>query len=243
VALTDIASLLGEAGWRTVVLADDNALMDREAAYRAGLGWYGKNANILLPGAGSWFVLGSVLTDAPPPYDDAPLDAGCGTCTRCMPACPTGAIVAPGVVAARRCLAWLLEAPGPFPLEYRTALGDRIYGCDDCQEACPPNRAAARHQTPPPPGREDQPWLSLLDLHDITDDELLAAVGRWYIPRRQPRYVRRNALVALGNTADPRHPRVAATLARFLSGPDELLREHAAWAADSLALKRCATSS
>src|SRR4051812_7002237 len=83
-ALADVAGLLDEAGWRTLVLTDDNALMDREAAYRAGLGWYGKNANILLPGAGSWFVLGSVLTDAPLPYSGAPLADGCGTCTRCL---------------------------------------------------------------------------------------------------------------------------------------------------------------
>src|SRR5436190_11691972 len=185
-ALSDVASVLDDAGWRTLVLADDNALVDRAAASRAGLGWYGKNANLLLPGAGSWFVLGSVLTDAPLPYDDAPLADGCGTCTRCLPACPTGAIVAPGVVDARRCLAWLLEAPGPFPVEYRAALGDRIYGCDDCQEVCPPNRVAARHRPPPPAGPGDQPWLDLLDLLAMSDDDLLGAVGRWYIPKRQP---------------------------------------------------------
>ena len=124
------------------MVADDNALVDREAAYRAGLGWYGKNANLLLPGEGSWFVLGSVVTDAPaaPPSRPRRCADGCGTCTRCLDGCPTGAIVAPGVVDARRCLAWLLQVEGAFPREHRVALGDRLYGCDDCQEVCPPNR-------------------------------------------------------------------------------------------------------
>src|SRR5262249_9416476 len=131
-------------GWKARVFADDNALVDREAAYRAGLGWYGKNANVLLPGAGSWFVLGSVVTDAPLLPDAAPQPDGCGACRRCIDGCPTGAIVAPGVVDARRCLAWLVQAPGDFPREFRVALGNRLYGCDDCQEVCPPNRRHAR---------------------------------------------------------------------------------------------------
>src|SRR5205085_4326756 len=116
-ALGIVAERLQADGWRTRVLVDDNSLVDREAAYRAGLGWYGKNANVLLPGLGSWFVLGSVLTDAPLPAAEAPVDDGCGTCARCLPACPTGAIIAPGIVDGRRCLAWLLEAPGTFPIE------------------------------------------------------------------------------------------------------------------------------
>jgi epoxyqueuosine reductase len=223
-------------------LADDNALVDREAAYRAGLGWYGKNANLLLPGSGSWFVLGAVVTDAPLPYADRPEPDGCGTCTRCLPACPTSAIVAPGVIDARRCLAWLLEAPGPFPIEHRRALGDRIYGCDECQEVCPPNRTAARRHAPPPAAADDEPWIDLVELLGMEDEALLARVGRWYIAKRQPRYVRRNALVALGNTGPAGDERVVATLERFATGPDPLLREHAEWALDSLKLKRCATS-
>src|SRR5204862_611113 len=103
-ALAAIAGALDSAGWRAKVLVDDNALVDREAAYRAGLGWYGKNANILLPGRGSWFVLGSVVTDAALPTA-IPVEDGCGSCARCIPACPTGALVAPGVLDARRCLA------------------------------------------------------------------------------------------------------------------------------------------
>jgi epoxyqueuosine reductase len=150
-ALQIVADRLADDGWSARVVADSNALVDREAAYRAGLGWYGKNANLLIPGEGSWFVLGSVVTDAPlePTGGDAPVADGCGACTRCIDACPPSAIVAPGVVDARRCLAWLVEAPGSFPVEFREALGDRIYGCDDCQEVCPPNRVVDRRADAP----------------------------------------------------------------------------------------------
>ena len=213
-ALTAIADALRADGWRARVVADDNALVDREAAYRAGLGWYGKNANLLLPGQGSWFVLGSVITDAPVPPTGGPVDDGCGACTRCLDGCPTGAIVAPGVVDARRCLAWLVQAEGTFPREHRVALGDRIYGCDDCQEVCPPNRRLDRHGPAPAAGGSAQVVVDLVDLLAASDDELLARHGRWYIPRRQPRYLRRNALVALGNVADGDDLRVAGALAR-----------------------------
>ncbi|HEY2332429.1 MAG TPA: tRNA epoxyqueuosine(34) reductase QueG, partial [Acidimicrobiales bacterium] len=151
--LEAVADELRGHGWVARVVCDDNALVDRAAAWRAGLGWYGKNANLLLPGLGSWFVLGSVVTDAPLPAAPEPVPDACGGCTRCLDACPTGAIVAPGVVDARRCLAWLVQAAGPFPVEHRAALGDRIYGCDDCQEVCPPNRAADRHRPVPPDGQ------------------------------------------------------------------------------------------
>ena len=231
-ALRAVADRLRGDGWRAVVLADDNGLVDREAAYRAGLGWYGKNANLLLPGRGSWFVLGSVVTDASLEPAAAPVPDGCGACRRCLDGCPTGAIVAPGVVDARRCLAWLVQQPGPFPLEYRAALGDRIYGCDDCQEVCPPNRMASRMAAP-----RDSPvqaWVLLLELLSATDDELLARHGRWYIAGRDPRWLRRNALVALGNVGDRSDPRVTDALATFIAGPDPVLREHAIWAAQRL---------
>jgi len=226
-ALRAIADRLKGDGWRAVVLADDNGLVDREAAYRAGLGWYGKNANVLLPGRGSWFVLGSVITDA------APVADGCGACRRCLAACPTGAIVAPGVVDARRCLAWLVQQPGPFPLEYRAALGDRIYGCDDCQEVCPPNRAVTRNA--PQADASVEAWVPLVELLAATDEELLARHGRWYIAGRDPRWLRRNALVALGNVGDGSDPRVADALATYIAGPDRVLREHARWAQGRLA--------
>ena len=136
--LREIALRLRRCGHRAVAFADDNSIVDREVAYLGGLGWFGKNANILIPGAGSYFVLGSIITTADYPVSK-PVADGCGTCRRCIDVCPTGAIVAPGVVDANRCLAWLVQQPGTFPVEYREALGDRIYGCDDCQEVCPPS--------------------------------------------------------------------------------------------------------
>jgi epoxyqueuosine reductase len=210
-------------------VVDDNALVDREAAVQAGLGWYGKNANVLLPGRGSWFVLGSVVTDAQLP-PSRPLADGCGPCVRCLHSCPTGAIVAPGVIDARRCLAWLLEAPGPFPRAYRELLGDRIYGCDDCQDSCPHNiRAPATDTTDRPPGA--RPWVDAVRLLSLDDAELMAAAGSWYVAERNPRYLRRNALVVLGNVGDGRSAEVVEALAAALHHDDPLVRGHAVWAA------------
>jgi len=233
-ALAVMRDRLMALGWSARVLVDDNGLVDREAAYRAGLGWYGKNTMLLLPGRGSWFVLGSVVTDAPLPASATMVPDGCGSCARCLPACPTGALVAPGVLDARRCLAWLLEAPGAFPKEHRRALGDRLYGCDDCQEACPPNRAAERHRPPPAPDAGDEPWMDVVGLLALDDHALLTRVGRWYVPRRQARYVRRNALVVLGNVGDGGDRRVEACLRDALHDRDPLLRAHAVWAAGRL---------
>lgn len=229
-ALLAIAERLRARGWSARVLVDDNALVDREAAYRAGIGWYGKNANVLLPGEGSWFVLGSVVTTAPLDVDDGPVADGCGACRRCIDGCPTNAIVAPGVVDARRCLAWLLQAKGDFPLEYRAALGDRLYGCDECQEVCPPNRRAAE----PSPSSDG---VDVVELLAGDDETLLERFGRWYIPGREPRYLRRNALVVLGNTAAPDDPSARATIDRYLDDPDPMLRSHARWAAATVAAR------
>jgi epoxyqueuosine reductase len=229
-SLAAVADHLEACGWRSRVLVDDNALVDREAAYRAGLGWYGKNTNLLLPGRGSWFVLGSVVTTAPLASARAPMADGCGACRRCISGCPTGAIVAPGMVDARRCLAWLLQATGDFPRELRVALGDRIYGCDDCQEVCP--------QNPGPPERDDGDtdgtWVSIVELLTAGDADLLARYGRWYIAARDPRYLRRNALVVLGNIGRPDDPVVEQLLSRYLDHDDGMLRSHAAWAARRL---------
>jgi len=233
--LDAMAGHLVERGWTARVVLDDNALVDRAAAHRAGLGWWGKNANVLVPGLGSWVVLGSVLTDAPLPSDPAPVADGCGSCRRCLDGCPTGAIVAPGVVDARRCLAWLVQAEGVFPVEHRAALGDRLYGCDECQEVCPPStRASADGAVDGRPDGGD--WVDLVALLGATDDELLARFGRWYIPRREPRYLRRNALVVLANTADARDPDVVAVVRAALVDDDPLVRGHAVWAARRLGL-------
>jgi epoxyqueuosine reductase len=234
--LEAMADLLRHHGWRAEVVADDNALVDRAAAWRAGLGWYGKNANLLLPGAGSWFVLGAVITDAPLPASDAPVPDGCGPCTRCMEACPTEAIVAPGVVDARRCLAWLVQAPGDIPLQYREAVGDRLYGCDDCQEVCPPNRLGERRHPAPPAEGDSQAVVDLAWLLDADDDELLDRLGRWYIPRRDPAHLRRNALVVLGNCGDAADGWVVAAVERYRRHADPMLRAHATWAGRRLGL-------
>jgi epoxyqueuosine reductase len=237
VALGAVAGHLAGCGWQARVVADENALVDRAAAVRAGLGWYGKNTNVLLPDAGSWFVLGSVITDAPladPAAAPVPAADGCGSCQHCLTACPTGALVGPGEMDARRCLAWLLQAPGVFPAEYRAALGDRLYGCDDCQTSCPVNRLATRRHPPHPAEPSAQPAVDVMALLNASDAEILAEVGRWYIPGRQPRYVRRNALIVLGNTGDPRDPDVAATLRRALADSDPIVRAHAVWAAARL---------
>jgi epoxyqueuosine reductase len=237
-ALSVIADALRSDGWRAIVLADDNALVDRAAAQRAGLGWFGKNANLLLPGRGSWYVLGSVLTDAPLVGTGGRVADGCGSCTRCLDGCPTDAIVAPGVVDARRCLAWLVQAPGTFPREHRVALGDRIYGCDDCQEVCPPNRRAERDgQTTVSADEVLDAWVPLVQLLDATDDQLLERYGRWYIPRRDPTHLRRNALIALGNVAEPSDPEVVRALSSALAHPQPLVRGHAVWAARRLGLE------
>jgi epoxyqueuosine reductase len=151
-----------------------------------------------------------------------------------MSACPTGAIVAPGVVDARRCLAWLVQAPGSFPQAWRSALGDRIYGCDECQQVCPINRLAERRTPPRAADQDAEHTVDLLALLAASDDELLERHGRWYIAERDPRYLRRNALVALGNTGDGVDPAVEAALTRALADPDAMIREHACWAAEQL---------
>jgi len=256
-ALGSVADHLRQRGWRATVVCDDNALVDRAAAHRAGIGWFGKNSLLLVPGAGSWFVLGSVVTDAPllatRPGPAAAHAEGCGSCSRCMGACPTGALVSPGVLDARKCLAWLVQAPGPFPEEYRAALGDRIYGCDECQQVCPINKVAERRSPSPAPApappraasppragppssarSTDSSRVDLLDLLEAPDEQLMEAHGRWYIADRDPRHLRRNALVALGNVGDGSHPGTERALTRWLGAGDPMLAEHARWAARRL---------
>jgi epoxyqueuosine reductase len=228
--LQAVADVLGAEGWQTRVVADDNALVDREAAVRAGLGWYGRNSTVLLPGHGSEFVLGSVVTDADLPVADERVADGCGSCRRCVDACPTGAIVAPGVIDARRCLAWLVQAAGDFPEAHRAALGDRIYGCDDCQDVCPVNRRSAAADGGPAAEADAVDRVDLVALLGADDESLLAAHGRWYIPERDPRYLRRNALVALGNSGRGDDPAVIDALVAHRDGDDDLLARHATWA-------------
>jgi len=248
-ALEAMAEPLRSAGHRAVVSADENGLVDRAAAHRAAIGWWGKNSNILVPGVGSLVVLGAVVTDAPiaAEHQRPRVADGCGPCRQCLDGCPTGAITAPGTVDARRCLAWLVQADGVFDPNFRVALGDRIYGCDDCSEVCPPNRVRVRltrrdrssHDTGPPrspPSAGDGAWVSVLDMLEAPDGALMADFGRWYIPRREPRYLRRNALVVLANVGEPSDQRVRAAVDRALGDDDPLIRAHAVWCARRLGL-------
>ena len=233
--LREIAHRIRRAGHKAVVFADDNSIVDREVAYQAGLGWFGKNANILVPGAGSFFVLGCIVTTAEYPIG-VPVADGCGSCRRCLDGCPTAAIVAPGVVDANRCLAWLVQKPGTFPVEFRVALGDRLYGCDDCQEVCPPSiRHGARNRITLADDGRTQAWVDVLDLLEATDEQLIDRHGRWYLANRDPVWLRRNALIVLGNVGDCDDRRTRHTLERYRRDPDPILREHAEWAATRLA--------
>ncbi len=239
-ALQKIALRLRADGYRAVVFADENNLVDREVAYRAGLGWFGKNANILLPGAGSFFSLGSIVTTAVLTPAAQPAPDGCGTCRACYDECPTQAIVADGVIDARRCLAWLVQKPGVFPREFRVALGDRLYGCDDCQTSCPPTvRLHTRHHSRTAPVTGPGAFVDVIELLNASDESLLDKFGSWYLAERDPRWLRRNGLIILGNIAPVNHPApdnsvispVEQLLRRYLGDIDPMLRLHALWAA------------
>lgn len=230
-ALREAAARLKRDGHRATVFADDNSMVDREVAWRAGLGWYGKNANLLLEGLGSWFVLGCVVTTAELATTEREVNDGCGACRRCIDSCPTGAIVEPGVVDARKCLAWLVQKPGMFDNAFRDALGTRIYGCDDCQEVCPPSRRGAIDRSQ----RGDLAGVDALELLAVPDAEVLRIAGGWYVADRDPRWVRRNALLVVGNSGVV-HDEVVSMLALYVNGDDALLAEHARWAARKLGI-------
>ncbi len=224
--LEKMANTIRDDGFKARVHMDDNNLVDRNVAWRAGIGWFGKNANLLVPGVGSWVVLGNVITDAPLPVADEPMADGCGPCRRCIDGCPTKAIVGPGIVDARRCIAWLVQGPEPIPEQYREAVGDRIYGCDECQDVCP--------ESPIVDSSSQSKSLEVLWLLEASDEELLARVGHWYIANRDPNVVRRTALVVLGNTADGTDAKVRETLSRYISSSVAQLADHATWAAKQL---------
>jgi epoxyqueuosine reductase len=198
--------------------------VDREAAARAGVGFYGKNTMLITRRFGSWVVLGTLVTDVGVEATPS-LDLDCGSCTLCIEACPTDALDEPGVLDATRCLSYWTQSAESFPEPYREGLGAQAYGCDICQDVCPWNRGIERRRagSEPPPGAE--PHVSLVDWLEADDDELRRRYDRLFVPRNDPRYLRRNALIALGNTAgDP------ALAQPYAEGDDPLLREHAEWA-------------
>jgi epoxyqueuosine reductase len=221
--LDELGGRLG-GGYR--VLVDANQHVDREAAARAGVGFYGKNTLLITRRHGSWVVLGTLVTDVEL-ETTPPLATDCGSCTLCIEACPTDALDEPGTLDATRCLSYWTQSPEPIPEDYREALDSQIYGCDICQDVCPWNRGIERRRAdePLPPGAE--PTVSLLEWLEADGEELRRRYDRLYVPRNDPRYLRRNALVALGNTGRPEH---REALAAYAESDDDLVREHAAWA-------------
>jgi len=208
------------------VLVDANQHVDREAAARSGVGFYGKNTLLITRRHGSWVVLGTLVTDVeiePTP----PLDADCGSCRLCIDACPTRALDEPGVLDATRCLSYWTQAPRPIPEEYRAALEDRVYGCDICQDVCPWNRGIEGRRAGEPLPEGAEPVVSLVEWLEADGEELVRRYDRLYVPRNESRYLRRNALVAAGNSGDPSATRAVEA---YVDDPDPLLREHAAWA-------------
>lgn len=216
---TALASSLTEAGHECATLIDDNRLVDRSAAARSGVAWLGKSTMALSPRHGPWLLLGTVVTDASL-EPTSPMSRSCGTCVACIPACPTDAITPDGL-DARRCIAAWLQSPGSLPRWIRPHIGRRIYGCDDCLTSCPPGHKKTETETP---GTE---VLSFPDLLAATDRELVDRYHWWYIPRRDGRYLRRNLLVAAGNS---REENSVPSIRDHLSHASSMIRGHAAWA-------------
>ncbi|HEY6515591.1 MAG TPA: tRNA epoxyqueuosine(34) reductase QueG [Steroidobacteraceae bacterium] len=222
----ELAEEIGAFGYRVCV--DSAPVLEKALARNAGLGWIGKHTTLISREAGSWFFLGEILTDLPLP-DDEPATAHCGTCTACIAACPTEAIVAPYRLDARRCIAYLtIEHHSAIPLQLRPAIGNRIYGCDDCQLVCPWNKFAHTASHP------DFKVRHGLDAARLT--ELFAWTAAQFDERMQGSAIfrigyekwSRNIAVALGNA--PTSEAVVAALERRLEGASELVREHIEWA-------------
>jgi len=205
------------------VLVDANQHVDREAAARSGVGFYGKNTMLITRRHGSWVVLGTLVTDVelePTP----PLATDCGECRICVDACPTGALDEPGTLDATKCLSYWTQAPAPIPEDFRAALGAQVYGCDICQDVCPWNRGIEKRRRGLP---EQDAHVDLVEWLERDGNSLVAEYERLYVPRNDPRWLRRNALVALGNTGTDEH---VPLLEREAADDDELIAEHAAWA-------------
>jgi epoxyqueuosine reductase len=221
-----IGDAAGPFGYR--VFTDSAPVLEKALARDAGLGWIGKHTNLLARDAGSWFFLGEIYTDLPLPADSAGT-AHCGSCTACIDACPTGAIVAPYELDARLCISYLtIEHPGPIPVPLRPAFGNRIYGCDDCQLVCPWNRYAQAAATPDfhPRGGLDAPALA--ELFGWSEAEFLSRTAGSAIRRIGYERWLRNIAVALGNAAPD--PAARAALEARADHPSALVREHVGWA-------------
>ena len=207
---------------------DSAPVLEKALAEKAGLGWIGKHSNLLSRDAGSWFFLGELYIDIPLPVD-APSDNHCGSCRACLSACPTAAIVAPYQVDARRCISYhTIELHGPIPVEFRKAMGNRIYGCDDCQLVCPWNKFAQHTAEPDFLPRHELEHSTLVELFAWTEEEFLHKTKGSAIRRIGYQRWLRNIAVALGNA--PSSPEVIKVLRSRLDGASELLKEHIVWA-------------
>jgi epoxyqueuosine reductase len=224
----------GPVAYRAYV--DTGPLLEREIATRAGLGFVGKNTNLIHPRLGSWLFLGELLlaVELPPRTGALPTHPTCGRCTRCLDACPTSAFVAPYVLDARRCISYLtIELKGPIPRELRPLMGNRVFGCDICQEVCPWNRRFARATAEPAlQPRSDAMAPRLLDLFALDDEGFRRRFRGSPVKRARRRGLLRNVAVALGNWGDP----VAVpALAHALNDAEPLIRGHTAWALGRIA--------
>ncbi|MBL8299053.1 MAG: tRNA epoxyqueuosine(34) reductase QueG [Rhodanobacteraceae bacterium] len=221
-----IAADIGPFGYRAFV--DSAPVLERAIARNAGLGWIGKHTCLINRGAGSWFFLGELYTDLPLPLDEA-ASAHCGSCTRCIEICPTRAIVAPYQVDARRCISYLtIELHGSIPDEFRHAIGNRIYGCDDCQLICPWNKfsqpTAETDFTP----RHHLDGAALIELFAWTEDEFRRRTEGSAIRRIGHERWLRNIAIALGNARGL--PGAVNALLSRAGHASELVREHVQWA-------------
>ena len=212
------------------VFVDSAPVLERALARNAGLGWIGKHTCLIDKDGGSWFFLGEIYVDLPLPVD-APATAHCGTCMRCIDVCPTQAITAPYRLDARRCIAYLtIEHEGAIPEALRPAIGNRIFGCDDCQLVCPWNKFAQRTDEPDFRARNDLDTATLPQLFAWEEDEFLRRTEGSAIRRSGHERWLRNIAVALGNA--PTTPDVLAALASRRDHPSPVVREHVAWALD-----------
>jgi epoxyqueuosine reductase len=195
--LRERLDVLGRAlGGAYRVLVDANQHVDREAAARSGVGFYGKNTLLITRTHGSWVVLGTVVTDVEL-ESTPPLDTDCGSCRLCIDACPTGALDEPGTLDATRCLSYWTQAPAPVPDEYAAALGVQVYGCDICQDVCPWNRGVEKRRAGLP--ESDAGHVDLVAWLTADGRELVDEYARLYVPRNDARWLKRNARIALAN--------------------------------------------
>lgn len=226
-SLDELGRLLGGT-YR--VLVDDNDHVDREAAVRSGVAFYGKNTMAITRRHGSWVVLGTLVTTAevtPTP----PLELDCGECRLCIEACPTGALDEPGVLDATRCLSYWTQAPAGIPVEYRGELGDTVYGCDICQDVCPWNRGIEKRRRGVALPDDAQPLVSLRDWLERDGAGLVAELDRLYVPGKDARWLRRNALVVAGNVGDEG---LVPAVERYVTDDDPMLADAARWALERM---------